>query len=170
MASDRRFFVRTGGDEAERGPYNLGQLRTMWGNGTLTCDSLVREDGATRWEPVNRLIDEAKPDGAPNARTRPAIEPPTLAAQWVALVIVFVLSALLLGCYHIITGGPLSQPCFVIKESFGFKETFINIDEIAGMRWDYARARFPRSCSVLVWEHLILPNDHGTNLVEIIGK
>jgi hypothetical protein len=54
-----------------------------------------------------------------------------------------------LGFMHVITGSNLSAPHIVCKSSFGYSETFINIDRITGMPWVFAKSRYPVGCRVL---------------------
>ncbi|MFC1794780.1 hypothetical protein ACFL3Q_14480, partial [Planctomycetota bacterium] len=43
------------------------------------------------------------------------------------------------GFLHVINGSNLSAPHVVLKGSFGYSETFINIDKITGMPWIFAK-------------------------------
>ena len=53
------------------------------------------------------------------------------------------------GSVHVITGSNLAPSRIVRKGSFGYSETFINIDKITGMPWVFAKSRFPIGCKVL---------------------
>jgi DNA-directed RNA polymerase subunit RPC12/RpoP len=64
-----------------------------------------------------------------------------------------------LGFIHIITGSNLPLPDVVQKDSFGYNETFINIDEITGMPWLFARSRHPIGCKVLQEKGYIESNE-----------
>lgn len=63
------------------------------------------------------------------------------------------------GFIHIITGSNLSTPDVVKKDSFGYSETFINIDKITGMPWLFARSRHPIGCKVLQEKGYIESNE-----------
>jgi len=54
-----------------------------------------------------------------------------------------------LGFVHVITGSNLEAPRIVAKGSFGYSETFINIDRITGMPWVFAKSKYPIGCRVL---------------------
>jgi hypothetical protein len=67
-------------------------------------------------------------------------------------VTLFVLALLIVigfGFIHIITGSNLSIPHVVLKDSFGYSETFINVDKITGMPWVAAKSKYPIGCKVL---------------------
>jgi len=53
------------------------------------------------------------------------------------------------GFIHVINGSSLSVPYVVNKNSFGYSETFINIDKITGMPWVFAKLKYPIGCKVL---------------------
>ena len=53
------------------------------------------------------------------------------------------------GFIHVIDGASLSVPHFVLKDSFGYNETFVNIDKITGMPWIIAKLKYPIGCKVL---------------------
>jgi DNA-directed RNA polymerase subunit RPC12/RpoP len=63
------------------------------------------------------------------------------------------------GFIHIITGSNLPTPDIVKKDSFGYSETFINIDKITGMPWLFARSRHPIGCKVLQEKGYIESNE-----------
>jgi len=41
------------------------------------------------------------------------------------------------------------------RESFGFSETFINVDKITGMPWISAKSQYPLGCLILAREGII---------------
>ena len=70
----------------------------------------------------------------------------------IIVVLFIVVSGFLLftlGFNHIVTGAGFKYPRFVQKEHFGFKETFINLDNIKGMAWEDAKAIYPQSFNAL---------------------
>ncbi|UCE49898.1 MAG: hypothetical protein JSW47_07035 [Phycisphaerales bacterium] len=54
-----------------------------------------------------------------------------------------------LGFVHVISGSNLPSRRIVRKGSFGYSETFINIDKITGMPWVFAKSKYPIGCKVL---------------------
>ncbi len=54
-----------------------------------------------------------------------------------------------LGFVHVISGSNLTSRRIVLKDSFGYGETFIDIDKITGMPWVFAKAKYPIGCKVL---------------------
>ena len=65
------------------------------------------------------------------------------------LLITAILVSIGFGFVHVITGSNLPAPHIVRKSSFGYRETFINIDRVTGMPWVFARSRYPVGCRVL---------------------
>jgi len=73
---------------------------------------------------------------------------PKIAAAVVLLVAAMIIVAGF-GFIHVINGSSLSVPHFVLKGSFGYHETFVNIDKITGMPWVFAQLKYPIGCKVL---------------------
>jgi len=73
---------------------------------------------------------------------------PKIAAAVVLLVAAMIIVAGF-GFVHVINGSSLSVPHFILKGSFGYKETFVNIDKITGMPWVFAKLKYPIGCKVL---------------------
>lgn len=44
-----------------KGPYTIGQLRSMWNSGTITGETLFCEEGYDEWLPLRRLQSELEP-------------------------------------------------------------------------------------------------------------
>jgi hypothetical protein len=63
---------------------------------------------------------------------------------WIAILIVVGF-----GFIHVIDGANLSVPHVVLKSSFGYRETFINVDKITGIPWIFAKIKYPIGCKVL---------------------
>lgn len=76
------------------------------------------------------------------------------AIPWRLIVILSIGFILLISKIHIISGGGVGFK-IVIRESFGFSELFINVDQITGMPWIAAQSRFPLGCRVLARERII---------------
>jgi len=73
---------------------------------------------------------------------------PKIAAAVVLLVAAMIIVAGF-GFVHVINGSSLSVPHFILKGSFGYNETFVNIDKITGMPWVFAKLKYPIGCKVL---------------------
>ncbi len=68
----------------------------------------------------------------------------------VTLVVAAALAVFGLGFIHIVTGSNLDLPFYMEwKDSFGFSETFVNIDKITRMPWMFAKAEYPIGCHML---------------------
>jgi len=71
----------------------------------------------------------------------------------IAAAVVLLAAAMMIvagfGFLHVINGSSLSVPYIVLKGSFGYSETFINIDKITGMPWVFAKLKYPIGCKVL---------------------
>ena len=61
-------------DEA-KGPYTIGQLRSMWNAGAITQETPFCEEGYEDWMPLRRLISELEPPPLP---PMPPVSPPIL--------------------------------------------------------------------------------------------
>ena len=83
------------------------------------------------------------------------IKPVKQRKKWpkVAAAIVLLAAAMIIvagfGFVHVINGTSLPVPHVVLKGSFGYKETFVNIDKITGMPWVFAKLKYPIGCKVL---------------------
>ena len=73
---------------------------------------------------------------------------PKIAAAVVLLTAAMIIVAGF-GFIHVINGTSLPVPHFVLKGSFGYNETFVNIDKITGMPWVFAKLKYPIGCKVL---------------------
>ena len=67
----------------------------------------------------------------------------------VLLIAVAIMIVVGFGFIHVINGSSLSVPHVVLKGSFGYSDTFINIDKITGMPWVFAQLKYPIGCKVL---------------------
>ena len=71
----------------------------------------------------------------------------------IAAAIVLLAAAMIIvagfGYIHVINGSSLSAPHVILKGSFGYSETFVNIDKITGMPWIFAKLKYPIGCKVL---------------------
>jgi len=80
--------------------------------------------------------------GEPLGKTSGISALPFLLVAFVVVLLVFV------GNVHVITGGN-GGLSLASRESFGFSEMFVNVDEITGMPWIAAKSRFPLGCALL---------------------
>jgi hypothetical protein len=163
------YFIKTKGEE--KGPYAESQLRSMWNSGIITSDTVFRESESQDWRPISRLLEPEEvvvtadrqqpttpqPDTPqPAPVSSPAPPKKSQAGAIAALVILLaIIAGMILGNIHVISGARLESPRIVKRESFGFSETFINIDTITHMPWISAQSRYPLSCAVLMRERLI---------------
>ena len=75
------FYISNGGDA--QGPYEIGQLRSMWNTGQLTANTLFWNEDGNEWRGISELRlgeaeakstpkkDDAKDDGPQQGMTRP---------------------------------------------------------------------------------------------------
>jgi predicted RNA-binding Zn-ribbon protein involved in translation (DUF1610 family) len=87
--------------------------------------------------------------GAPTLNTRPKRQKKWPATAAVTLLVAAILIVIGFGFVHVINGSSLPHPRIVHKDSFGYSETFINIDKITGMPWVFARSKYPIGCRIL---------------------
>lgn len=155
------YYIKTNAEE--RGPFAGSRLRSMWNSGAITSDTLFRRGESQDWLPIAKLFDASDNVTEPNtpqlsAEVRPSatVSLPKSQAGAITFLIILVLAIVIFfGNVHIISGGGLAAPRVVRKESFGFSETFVNIDTITHMPWIAAESRYPLSCAVLQREGLI---------------
>ena len=156
------YYIKSKGEE--RGPFAHSQLRSMWDSGAITSDTLFRQRESQDWQPIAELFETSdvaaepsvpKSDAAATAATTTSPKKSQAGAIAFLIILVLAIAAIFFGSVHIITGGSLDSPRIVHKESFGFSETFVNIDTITHMPWIAAESRYPLSCAVLKREGLI---------------
>jgi len=82
------------------------------------------------------------------------------------IILIAVLCLLALGNIHIITGSNLVFPKIAMRQSFGFSETFINVDKITGMPWISAVSRYPLGVKVLQREGIIESEEERENRIK----
>lgn len=69
---------------------------------------------------------------------------------WIVVSALFVSCIFLFfGFFHIVNGSSYNGSPIVKKLSFGFSETFINVDQVSGMPYIVGRAQFPLSIYAL---------------------
>ena len=84
----------------------------------------------------------------------------------VTLCVAALLIAIVFGFIHIISGSNLSIPRLALKDSFGYSETFINVDKITGMPWLAAKLQCPISCKILQERGFIESDDEFQRRVQ----
>ena len=82
-----------------------------------------------------------------NKRVKQRRKSPAKAAVMLLGIAILIVAGF--GFIHVIDGANLSVPHVVLKSSFGYRETFINIDKITGMPWIFAKLKYPIGCKVL---------------------
>jgi uncharacterized membrane protein YdbT with pleckstrin-like domain len=51
-------------DDAQKGPFTLSQLRSMWSAGWITAQTLYWQDGFSEWLPLSTILSELEPVSA----------------------------------------------------------------------------------------------------------
>jgi hypothetical protein len=59
-----------------KGPYTIGQLRSMWNSGAITGDTLYCEEDSDQWETMERLATELDQPQGPPPLNVPLVAPP----------------------------------------------------------------------------------------------
>ena len=107
---------------------------------------------------ISRKADRCPSCGAPTAATRIKQHMRRHVIQrrkWrgkICAALLLIAATLLtsgLGFVHVIGGSNLDSWRIVRKGSFGYSETFINIDKVTGMPWVFAKSKYPIGCKVL---------------------
>ena len=52
-----------------KGPYTIGQLRSLWSSGAITGDLLYCEEGYDQWLPLRGIIDQLEPSSPATQHT-----------------------------------------------------------------------------------------------------
>ena len=117
-------------------------------------------------ETAKSLLDSAVDTGASSSRSISDDDKKRRKKKNAIALILFVIFIcfLITGNVHIISGSRISFPKIVKKESFGFKETFINLDEITSMTG--ASSRYPIAIRVLQKYGYIESNDEHRRRIE----
>src|SRR5713101_6405846 len=58
-------------NDETKGPYTLGQLRSMWNAGSITSETLHSQEGYSEWLPLSTIIHELEPPAAPPIEPSP---------------------------------------------------------------------------------------------------
>lgn len=58
-------------NDEPKGPYTLGQLRSMWHAGTITGETHYCVVGSDKWKRLKLMIDELEPTAQPPQKTAP---------------------------------------------------------------------------------------------------
>ena len=68
---DDQYWITIGSEQ--RGPYTLGQLRSMWHSGAITGNTLYWQQGFDEWFPLSLLVEDLEPT--------PPVPPPPLPSK-----------------------------------------------------------------------------------------
>jgi len=98
---------------------------------------------------ISDKADKCPHCGAPTSRVEFKRQKKWHEKTSVTLFVAAILIVIGFGFIHVITGSNLSIPNVVIKDSFGYSETFINVDKVTGMPWVAAKSKYPIGCKVL---------------------
>jgi GYF domain 2 len=86
-------------DGVTKGPYTIGQLRSMWDSGAITVETPYRPDGASEWKRLGLMKEALEKTGIPPSSVNPKPKSffagcgcLTLVAIAVALIIILALS------------------------------------------------------------------------------
>jgi hypothetical protein len=52
-------------NDETKGPFTIGQLRTMWNSGAITAETLYCQEGFADWLPLRAIIREIEPPATP---------------------------------------------------------------------------------------------------------
>lgn len=69
-------------NDETRGPYTLGQLRTMWDSGIITGETMHYQEGYSDWLPMSTILHKLEPkvsvvqSSAPHSSTRDQVDIP----------------------------------------------------------------------------------------------
>ena len=147
------FYIKLKGEE--KGPYTMGQLQSMWDKGDLTSDTFYRDSESSEWILLARNFNqESEAAGVSTVKTPEEIKLKNNSMLWFFILGLTFFAGIIAGNIHIIRGGNVGSK-IVSRDSFGFNEMFINVDEITGMPRFSAQSRFPIGCRVLKREGII---------------
>jgi TM2 domain-containing membrane protein YozV len=68
-------------DGQQRGPFTLGQLRSMWNAGTITTQTMHFTDGYTEWHPLEFILAELEDTSPTTAAHFPSSKVSRFSAQ-----------------------------------------------------------------------------------------
>jgi hypothetical protein len=63
-------------NDETKGPYTIGQLRSMWNAGTITGETLFCQEGYDQWLPLRQLQTELEPPPVASAPPPVYVQPP----------------------------------------------------------------------------------------------
>ncbi len=82
------YYIRQ--NEEARGPYTIGQLRSMWNAGNLTGDTLYRKEGSDVWKVLSSQLESPPPVD----QQAPVLPPQRFWSPGAALVLSFFIPGL----------------------------------------------------------------------------
>lgn len=63
-------------NDETKGPFTIGQLRSMWSSGAITLNTLYCEAGYERWLPMSELLPLLEPSSSPlREPSQPPLQP-----------------------------------------------------------------------------------------------
>jgi hypothetical protein len=145
------FHIKSMGEE--KGPYTREQLRSMWDNGAITADTVFRSVNSPDWRSLENEFSPSLAAGEPQPR-RSTINPKRKRLLFGGLGVTILVAFVFLGTFHIITGSDIGIK-IVPRHGVGFAEIFINVDEITGTSYLFAKTRWPIGCAVLQREGIV---------------
>jgi hypothetical protein len=93
------YYILEGEDT--KGPYTIGQLRSMWGTGSITAKTMHCQEGDEQWRPLSSILDLLEP--APTAARVPVAvyQPSVLVVRATKSRGVYIILGLFFGCLGI---------------------------------------------------------------------
>jgi hypothetical protein len=64
------YFIEQDGES--KGPYTIGQLRSMWNMGGITGKTMHCQEGDSEWRPLSTILEQLEPP-TPPAGTQPSV-------------------------------------------------------------------------------------------------
>ncbi|GAB4213179.1 MAG: hypothetical protein OHK0012_08820 [Synechococcales cyanobacterium] len=125
------YWVKQG--ENQRGPYTLGQLQQMWGQGLITADSYFLGQGESNWLPISELQLDSVPASV-SSKSRLTV---------LALCLLSLFLGPLIGClgFHAFYAGRRIQGVsYVVMKLLGVL-AFLGLSQI-GNRIEWLRVAF----------------------------
>jgi len=125
------YYLQIGSET--RGPFTLLQLQSMWRSGSITGQTLYWEQCSDEWRPLSTMLEELEPPVQSPVIPRPkaAAGAPRVDRYWalLAMILICLIGVVVFGHIHVLTGGSLPPFRIVQKDSWGFSETFVDLEQ-----------------------------------------